>query len=229
MRSDIQNIHMSPQGVGMTSRRTRERLINRLKEEGIENADVLNCLRNVPRHIFVDEALAHRAYEDTALPIGYSQTLSQPYIVARMTELLLSSGTPKKVLEIGTGSGYQTAVLSALVPSVYTVERIAPLLEKARTRFRELGMKNVKSKHDDGSLGWPEKGPFDAILSAAAPYSIPQELLDQLAPNGILIIPVGGDNDQKLQVVLRDGESDNFETLSVESVRFVPLLSGVRM
>lgn len=216
------------QGVGMTSRRTRERLIKRLEEEGIANAQVLNCIRNVPRHLFVDEALSHRAYEDTALPIGYSQTLSQPYVVARMTELILSRGVPKKVLEIGTGSGYQTAVLSQVVPRVFTVERIAPLLDKANKRFRELGFRNVTAKHADGSLGWPEKGPFDAILSAAAPYSIPPELLQQLAPNGILVIPVGGDDEQKLQVVLRDGESDNFETLSVEPVRFVPLLSGVR-
>jgi len=229
MQSDLQNFRMSTQGVGMTSRRTRERLIKRLEEEGIKNTQVLNCLRNVPRHLFVDEALAHRAYEDTALPIGYSQTLSQPYIVARMTELLLSQGVPQKVLEIGTGSGYQTAVLSQLVPSVYTVERIAPLLDKARSRFRDLGMKNIIAKHDDGSLGWPEKGPFNAILSAAAPYSIPQELLDQLAPNGMLLIPVGGDDDQKLQLVRREGASDSFETLSVEPVRFVPLLSGVRV
>lgn len=216
------------QGIGMTSRRTRERLIKRLEEEGITNAHVLNCMRNTPRHLFVDEALSHRAYEDTALPIGYSQTLSQPYVVARMTELILSRGIPDKVLEIGTGSGYQTAVLSQVIPRVYTVERIAPLLEKANKRFRELGLRNVTAKHADGSLGWPEKGPFDAILSAAAPYSIPRELLDQLAPDGILVIPVGGDEEQKLQVVIREGDSDNFETLSVEQVRFVPLLSGIR-
>lgn len=229
MPSDIHNLRLNARGVGMTSPRTRERLIKRLEDEGIGDARVLNCIRNVPRHLFVDEALAHRAYEDTALPIGYSQTLSQPYIVARMTELLLSQGVPEKVLEIGTGSGYQTAVLSQLVPRVYTVERIAPLLSKARSRFRDLGMKNIVAKHDDGSLGWPDKGPFNAILSAAAPYSIPDELLDQLAPNGMLLIPVGGEDDQKLQLVKRDGASRNFETLSVEPVRFVPLLSGVRV
>ncbi len=212
----------------MTSRRTRERLIKRLEEEGIANTRVLNCMRNVPRHLFVDEALAHRAYEDTALPIGYSQTISQPYVVARMTELLLSRGVPERVLEIGTGSGYQTAILSQLVPLVYTVERVEPLLERARGRFRELGYSNVVMKHTDGSLGWPEKGLFNAILSAAAPYSIPPELLEQLAPDGILVIPVGGDEEQRLQVVVRDGNSDDFETLSVEPVRFVPLLSGVR-
>ena len=216
------------QGVGMTSRRTRERLIKRLQDEGISNTAVLDCIRNTPRHLFVDEALSHRAYEDTALPIGYSQTLSQPYLVARMTELILSRGTPEKVLEIGTGSGYQTAVLSRLVPQVFTLERIAPLLEKASRRFRELGLRNVTAKHADGSLGWPEKGPFDAILSAAAPYSIPAELLQQLAPDGILVIPVGGDDDQRLQVVVREGDTDKFETLNVEQVRFVPLLSGIR-
>jgi len=229
MPSDIHNFRLNTRGVGMTSPRTRERLIKRLEDEGIEDTRVLNCIRNVPRHLFVDEALAHRAYEDTALPIGYSQTLSQPYIVARMTELLLSEGIPDKVLEIGTGSGYQTALLSQLVPQVYTVERIAPLLNKARTRFREFGMKNIVAKHDDGSLGWPDKGPFNAILSAAAPYSIPEELLDQLAPNGMLLIPVGGDNDQKLQRVKREGASRNFKTLNVEPVRFVPLLSGTRV
>ena len=212
----------------MTSRRTRERLINRLIDEGITSPQVLDSIRNVPRHLFVDEALAHRAYEDTALPIGYSQTLSQPYVVARMTELILSRGTPQRVLEIGTGSGYQTAVLSQLVPKVFTLERIAPLLKKAKKRFAELGLKNVVASHADGSLGWAEKGPFDAILSAAAPYSIPPELLDQLAPDGILVIPVGGDQEQQLQVVVRDGESDNFDTLSTETVRFVPLLSGLR-
>jgi protein-L-isoaspartate(D-aspartate) O-methyltransferase len=216
------------QGVGMTSMRTRERLISRLYEEGITNPRVLDCIRSLPRHLFVDEALAHRAYEDTALPIGYSQTLSQPYVVARMTELLLSRGTPERVLEIGTGSGYQTAVLSQLVKRVYTVERIAPLLEKARQRFQELGMRNVFARHADGGFGWPEKGPFDAILSAAAPHVIPQELLDQLAPDGVLVIPVGDDDQQMLQMVVREGDTGNFETISVEPVRFVPLLSGLR-
>lgn len=216
------------QGVGMTSMRTRERLISRLYEEGITNPRVLDCIRSLPRHLFVDEALAHRAYEDTALPIGYSQTLSQPYVVARMTELLLSRGVPERVLEIGTGSGYQTAVLSQLVKRVYTVERIAPLLEKARQRFQELGMRNVFTRHADGGMGWPEKGPFNAILSAAAPHTIPQDLLDQLAPDGVLVIPVGGDGQQMLQMVVREGSSDNFETTSVEPVRFVPLLSGLR-
>lgn len=212
----------------MTSRRTRERLIKRLKEEGVSNAQVLDCIRNVPRHLFVDEALAHRAYEDTALPIGYSQTISQPYVVARMTELLLSKGIPERVLEIGTGSGYQTAILSQIVPKVFTIERVEPLLQKAKKRFRQLGLRNVIANHSDGTMGWAEKGPFNAILSAAAPYSIPQELLDQLAPDGILVIPVGGDDVQKLQVVTREGDTDNFETHTAEHVRFVPLLSGLR-
>lgn len=216
------------QGVGMTSQRTRERLIQRLQAEGITNTTVLDAIRNVPRHLFVDEALSHRAYEDTALPIGYSQTISQPYVVARMTELLLSKGIPEKVLEIGTGCGYQTAVLSQLVRKIFTVERIQPLLDKAKQRFSDLGYNNVRAQHADGSLGWPEKGPYNAILSAAAPYSVPQELLDQLAPNGLLVIPVGGDEVQELQLISRDGASRNFDVLSVEAVRFVPLLSGVR-
>jgi len=216
------------QGVGMTSQRTRERLIQRLQNEGIKNTAVLDAIRNVPRHLFVDEALSHRAYEDTALPIGYSQTISQPYVVGRMTELLLSRGEPEKVLEIGTGSGYQTAVLAQLVPRILSVERIQPLLDKAKKRFAKLGYRNVHAQHADGSLGWPEKGPYNAILSAAAPYSVPQELLDQLAPNGLLVIPVGGDDTQDLQLIVRDGASDNFDVVAVEKVRFVPLLSGIR-
>lgn len=213
-------------GIGMTSRRTRERLIQRLQEQGIKNSRVLELIRNTPRHIFLDEALAHRAYEDTALPIGFSQTLSQPYIVARMSQLLLSKGMPQKVLEIGTGSGYQTAILAQLVPEIYSVERIAPLLDKARERMSILGFNNVEFKHDDGNMGWAEKGPFNAILSAAAPYTVPQELLGQLAPNGVLIIPVGKENQQELRFIVREGSSDRFTNQVVESVRFVPLLSG---
>ena len=212
----------------MTSQRTRERLIQRLQSEGIAHPAVLDAIRNVPRHLFIDEALSHRAYEDTALPIGYSQTISQPYVVARMTELLLSRGVPDRVLEIGTGCGYQAAVLSQLVPRIFSVERIQPLLEKARQRFSDLGYNNIRAQHADGSLGWPEKGPYDAILSAAAPYSVPQELLGQLAPSGVLVIPVGGDDVQELQLICRDGASDKFDVVSVEDVRFVPLLSGVR-
>lgn len=213
-------------GIGMTSQRTRERLIKRLRELGISNEDVLEVMRATPRHIFLDEALAHRAYEDTALPIGYSQTLSQPYIVARMTELLLSRGTPQRVLEIGSGSGYQTAILAQLVGHVFAVERIKPLLEKSRQRFRELGLRNITLSYRDGGTGWPEKAPFDAILSAAAPERIPPELLKQLGPNGVLVMPVGRDGEQWLRMVCRKGSSDHFEDTTLEAVRFVPLVGG---
>ncbi len=214
-------------GIGMTSQRTRDRLIRRLQEEDITNQAVLDAMRNTPRHLFVEEALAHRAYEDSALPIGFSQTISQPYIVARMTEVLLSAGIPQKVLEIGTGCGYQTAILARLVPQVYSVERIQPLLERARARLREQGHRNVQLKLADGGMGWPEKGPYNAIISTAAPERVPAELLQQLAPSGILVIPVGSENKQVLQAIVRRGDSQNFDTLQLEAVRFVPLLGGV--
>ena len=215
------------EGVGMTSKRTRDRLIQRLVEKGISDQRVLDVMGSTPRHIFLDEALSHRAYEDTALPIGYGQTLSQPYIVARMTEILLGAGGElNRVLEIGTGSGYQTAVLAPLVGEVLSIERIKPLQDKARERMRLLGYRNVRFKHADGGLGWPEEGVFDAILYAAAPRSIPQSLLDQLAPNGVLVIPVG-DEPQTLTMVIREDDSDSFRTEKLEPVRFVPLLSGV--
>jgi len=187
-------------GIGMTSQRTRERLIQRLVDQGIDNHQVLDVIRTTPRHLFLDEAMAHRAYEDVALPIGFQQTLSQPYIVARMTELLLEGGAPERVLEIGTGSGYQTAILAQLVDEVYSVERIKPLQQKARQRIRQLKLRNVQMNHADGGMGWAERGPFDGILAAAAPESIPQELLQQLAPGGRLVIPVGGET-QHLHVV----------------------------
>lgn len=211
----------------MTSQRTRERLIQRLSEQGVTNIRVLDVIRNTPRHIFLDEALSHRAYEDTALPIGYGQTLSQPYIVARMTEILLgaSGGKLEKVLEVGTGSGYQTTVLAQLVGQVFSVERIKPLQDKARDRLRQLGLRNVQLKHADGGYGWPEMGPYDGILSTAAPRAVPDELLAQLAPNGILVIPVGG-QEQELHLVMRDGDTDKFVTQKLEPVKFVPLLSG---
>lgn len=211
----------------MTSLRTRERLVQRLVEKGIADWRVLDVIRNTPRHLFLDEALSHRAYEDSALPIGYGQTLSQPYIVARMTEILLGAAGSKleRVLEVGTGSGYQTAVLAQLVGQVYSVERIKPLQDKARQRLRELGLRNVMMDHADGGFGWPEKAPFDAILSAAAPQYVPEDLKQQLAPNGVLVIPVGGEQ-QELQLIVRDGDSDQFMTQSLEAVRFVPLLSG---
>lgn len=214
------------QGVGMTSLRTRERLMQRLREQGISNLRVLDVMLNTPRHIFLDEALAHRAYEDTALPIGHGQTLSQPYIVARMTEILLgAAGNPQKVLEVGTGSGYQTSILAQLVPQVYSVERIKPLQDKARERLRQIGLRNVQLRHADGGFGWPEAGPYDAILSTAAPMSVPDELLKQLAPGGVLVIPVGG-REQQLQLIIRDAENDKFITQVLEPVKFVPFLSG---
>lgn len=210
-------------GIGMTSQRTRERLIQRLVDQGIDDHRVLDVIRITPRHLFLDEAMAHRAYEDVALPIGFQQTLSQPYIVARMTELLLQGRIPERVLEIGTGSGYQTAVLAQLVGEVYSVERIKPLLQKARQRMRQLKLRNVHVAHADGGLGWADKGPFDGILAAAAPERLPEELLRQLAPGGRLVIPVGGDT-QHLQVV--DRTHEGFETTIVEEVRFVPLRPG---
>ncbi|AFU98190.1 protein-L-isoaspartate(D-aspartate) O-methyltransferase [Simiduia agarivorans] len=210
----------------MTSQRTRERLISRLQEQGVSNEQVLDVIRNTPRHIFLDEALSHRAYEDSSLPIGYGQTLSQPYIVARMTELLVGAAAKlDRVLEIGTGSGYQTVILAQLVKSLYSVERIRPLQEKARERIKLLGLRNVLLRHADGGFGWPEQGPYDAILSAAAPRSVPESLKQQLAPNGVLVIPVGGEQ-QELQLVMRDGDSDKFVTRVIEPVKFVPLLSG---
>ncbi|GAA3940516.1 protein-L-isoaspartate(D-aspartate) O-methyltransferase [Litoribacillus peritrichatus] len=212
-------------GIGMTSLRTRERLVQRLREEGVSDEIVLNVIRTTPRHIFVDEALSHRAYEDTALPIGFNQTLSQPYTVARMTELLLQNGAPKKVLEVGSGSGYQTAVLAQLVPSVFTVERIGPLQEKAKSRMKLLGLDNVKFLHTDGGMGWPEKGPFDAIMVTAAPEHIPEALIDQLTIGGRMVIPVGADK-QYLTIV--DRTSAGVEIERVEPARFVPLLAGIR-
>ena len=210
-------------GIGMTSQRTRERLIQRLVDQGINNMAVLDVIRTTPRHLFLDEAMAHRAYEDTALPIGFQQTLSQPYIVARMTELLLANGPCERVLEIGAGSGYQTAVLAQLVGEVYAVERIKPLLDKARQHIRRLKLRNVHMRHADGMLGWDSEGSFDGILSAAAPEQIPEELLRQLSPGGRLVIPVGGES-QQLQVVTR--EAEGFTTEMVEAVRFVPLRPG---
>jgi len=212
-------------GIGMTSQRTRDRLIKRLEEQGITDRRVLEVFRSTPRHIFVDEALAHRAYEDTALPIGHNQTISQPYIVALMTQAVLAGGRPKKVLEIGTGSGYQTAILAPLCDEVYSVERIRPLQDQARQRIRLLKLNNVHFKHSDGGFGWPEKAPFDAILCAAAPGIIPQELLDQLAVGGRLVIPVAVRDDvQDLVLVLRT--ETGFQQQVLEKVRFVPFLRG---
>lgn len=212
----------------MTSQRTRERLVQRLQDRGVANLHVLDVIRNTPRHLFLDEALSHRAYEDSALPIGHGQTLSQPYIVARMTEILLGAagGRLERVLEVGTGSGYQTSILAQLVGQVYSVERIKPLQDKARERLRQLGLHNVQLRHADGGSGWPEPGAkFDGILSTAAPRFVPPELIEQLAPNGVLVSPVG-DQQQDLQLIIRDGDSDKLITQTLEAVKFVPLLSG---
>jgi len=211
-------------GIGMTSQRTRDRLILRLKDQGIKNPEVLAVIKSLPRHLFVDEALASRAYEDTALPIGHSQTISQPFIVARMTEILLQGLPKKKVLEVGTGSGYQTAVLSRLVDRVFSVERISPLQNQARERFYQLQLNNIKLKHSDGSWGWPENAPYDGIIVTCAPEQIPNDLLHQLAPEGRLVIPVGGSSKQSLRVIDRHGNT--FEETEMNAVSFVPLLSG---
>ncbi|AVP96941.1 protein-L-isoaspartate O-methyltransferase [Ahniella affigens] len=212
-------------GLGMTSQRARDRLIERLKSEGIRDPRVLDVMRQLPRHVFVDEGLETRAYEDSALPIGMGQTISQPYIVARMTELVLAA-TPAKVLEVGTGSGYQAAVLAQLGLKVFTVERIDNLLRNARRRFRALKLEHIRSKHDDGRLGWSEEGPFDAILLTAAGEHVPTELTQQLAVGGVLVAPVGPQNQtQRLVRITRtpDGLSED----QFEPVSFVPLLSGV--
>jgi protein-L-isoaspartate(D-aspartate) O-methyltransferase len=215
-------------GIGMTSARTRERLVLRLMEQGIKDPRVLDRVRNVPRHLFVDEALASRAYEDTALPIGFGQTISQPYVVARMTEALHGSAstTLRNVLEIGTGCGYQTAILAPLVARVSTVERMQPLLERAKLMVKELGIKNVRFRHGDGSLGWKAHGPYDGILVAAAAHAVPQSLLEQLSPNGgRLVLPVGPDGAQELLRITR--RDDHFVREKLGGVSFVPLVGGI--
>lgn len=218
-------IYTTHNGIGMTSARTRERLVERLRKEGIRDHKVLERFRTLPRHIFIEEALASRAYEDTALPIGFGQTISQPYIVARMTEALLEGGPIENVLEVGTGSGYQTAVLAPLVRRVYTVERIAGLLDQARQRFRELNIRNIRTKHADGGLGLPEYGPFDGIIVTAAPEGIPLALIDQLKPGGRMVLPIGSKDEQALVRVVRTKSGYKKELL--ERVVFVPLIGGV--
>ena len=209
----------------MTSARTRDRLVQRLREQGITDLRVLERIRNLPRHIFVDEALSSRAYEDTALPIGWGQTISQPYIVARMTESLLQGGPLHKVLEIGSGCGYQTSVLAPFVEKLYSIERIEPLTKKAKERLRELEIRNVKLKHGDGMKGWPTMAPFDGILVAAAPLTLPETLVQQLAPGGRLIVPVGPEGQQQLLRLTRRESGVHREVLG--AVSFVPLLGGV--
>lgn len=213
-------------GIGMTSARTRERLIQRLKEQGIRDERVLDRIRSVPRHLFVDEALASRAYEDTALPIGFGQTISQPYIVARMTEALLAAGPLDKVLEIGTGCGYQTAVLATLVPEIFSIERIAPLLARSRQTLRELKVRTLHLRLDDGHVGWAARAPFDGILLTAAPPVLPAKLLDQLRVGGRLIAPVGPEGHQELFRHTRTEAGVRSESLG--PVSFVPLLSGLQ-
>jgi protein-L-isoaspartate(D-aspartate) O-methyltransferase len=220
-------MHRDPasRGLGMTSQRARDRLVERLQAEGIKDRRVLDVIRQLPRHLFIDEALASRAYEDTALPIGQGQTISQPWVVARMTEALIEHKMPRRVLEIGTGSGYQCAVLAQLVEKVYTVERIDELLRNARRMFRKLGMSNIRSKHADGRLGWPEDAPFDGIILTAAGATLDEALLDQLAPDGTLVAPVGPAGRQTLLRV-RAGENE-WVRESLGAVSFVPLLGGI--
>lgn len=224
----MNNINLA--GIGMTSQRTRERMIASLLDKGISNWAVLDVMRSTPRHIFLDEALSHRAYEDTALPIGYNQTISQPFVVALMTQAVLGHRSPDQgplgnVLEIGTGCGYQTAILARLAERVWTVERIRPLMDKAKRNLSLLGINNVRFRHDDGSLGWEQQGPFEAIIAAAAPQHVPSALLEQLADGGRLVIPVGGERGgQELRLIERQG--DQFHTTVLEAVNFVPLYIG---
>ena len=211
------------QGIGMTSQRTRDRLVARLREQGIDNNEVLACMGAVPRHIFVDEAMAHRSYEDTALPIGHNQTISQPFIVALMTQLLCEV-KPRQVLEVGTGSGYQTAVLSYFCHRLYSIERISALTKRAQKRLAAMSVKNTVLKHGDGYGGWEVYAPFDAIMVTAAPPAVPEALLDQLAVGGRLIVPVGDDAVQELIVI--DRTKDGFLERVHDRVKFVPLVSG---
>ncbi len=212
-------------GIGMTSQRTRDRLAETLVKMGIRSDVVLNAIRTTPRHLFVDEALASRAYENTALPIGFSQTISQPYIVAKMTETLIKDRTLENVLEVGTGCGYQTVIMAQFTKRIYTVERINGLLMRARERFKKLGCTNIRSKHADGNIGWSSHAPFDGIIVAAAPIGVPEALLEQLAIEGRLIIPVGKSGDQKLLLITR--KENRFEEEIIDSVSFVPMLGGI--
>lgn len=212
-------------GSGFTSARTRDRLMARLMTQGISDPHVLDVMRQTPRHVFVDEALAHRAYEDTALPIGHSQTLSQPYIVARMSEILLAAGARQKVLEIGTGSGYQTAVLAQLVGTVHSIERIKALQDKARERLKAMGLNNVRLRHADGMQGWPGEGEYDGIIGTAAALGVPPALIDLLAIGGRMVLPVGAGQRQSLVLVCKTAEGVSQEM--IEPVHFVPMLGGV--
>ncbi len=212
-------------GIGMTSQGTRDRLVQRLRDHGISDERVLGAIAAVPRHEFVDEALSSRAYEDTALPIGQSQTISQPWIVARMTEAVLDGGSPDKILEIGTGSGYQAAILASLVSQVFTVERIEELLKLARRRFHRLRLNNIYTRHADGHLGWPSQAPFDGIVVTAAAAEIPAELPQQLKVGGILVIPTERNGGQRLLSIRRT--EAGLEEKDLGGVIFVPLLNGL--
>lgn len=212
-------------GIGMTSQGTRDRLVQTLRKEGIKDERVLKAITQVPRHEFIDEALSSRAYENTALPIGQSQTISQPWIVARMTEALLDGGNPEKVLEVGTGSGYQAAILAHLVPKVFTVERIDELLKLARRRFHRLRLNNIFVRYADGHLGWPSQAPFDGIIVTAAAQAVPEELLEQLAVGGLLVVPIQNNGHQRLISVRR--LEDGFDETDLGGVVFVPMLSGL--
>lgn len=229
------NVHPLPasalKGEGMTSQRARDRLAQMLKESGIQDPRVIEVIRQLPRHHFIDQAMQARAYENTPLPIGHGQTISQPWVVARMTEALLApfkaaGAVPQKVLEIGTGSGYQAAVLAALVGEIFTVERIEELLRQARRRFRQLGIGNLRSRHDDGKLGWAQEAPFDAVVITAAGDAIPSAILEQLTPHGVLVAPVGSPSSQTLIRLIGDGHGD-FEQEELGAVSFVPLLGGI--
>jgi protein-L-isoaspartate(D-aspartate) O-methyltransferase len=215
-------------GVGMTSQRTRDRLIERLRDKGIGDERVLDVMRRTPRHLFMDEALSTRAYEDVSLPIGHGQTISQPFVVALMTEALLAGmgAARPRVLELGTGSGYQAAVLSALVERVYTVERIGALLQAARTRFRQLDLRNIETRHDDGHIGWPQQAPFDGVLVTAAAETLPNELFEQVGPDGCLVAPIGGSGGQQLIRYRRDADTGRFHGEVLDRVSFVPFVGG---
>lgn len=211
-------------GIGMTSQRTRARMVERLRGQGISDARVLHAIGVVPRHVFLEPALAQRAYDDTALPLGFGQTISQPYVVARMIEILIAGRELGKTLEIGAGCGYQAAILGVLSKQVFAVERIAPLLARARENLRQIKLSHVRLKHADGNLGLPEAAPFDTIILAAAAVAVPQSLLGQLAPGGRLVMPLGS-SEQVISLIER-GEKGYTET-RFDSVRFVPLLPGV--
>lgn len=217
-------MNIQQQGIGMTSQRTRNRLVKMLQDQGIRDQRVLDVMGGIPRHLFVDEALASRAYENSSLPIGHGQTISQPYMVARMTELLIEEGLPENVLEVGTGSGYQSAVLARLIPRVFSVERIRPLQEQAKKRLSDIGFRNINFRHSDGGWGWNSCGPYQAILAAAAPAEIPMKLLQQLKIGAKLVMPVGEDGKQMLQRITRTETA--FEVETIEPVTFVPFLKG---